>query len=63
LTEVGAGGGGSFSGTAGYALNAGLLNSQNSAYYLNRTNHTGTQPTSTISDLNAKILTNVFLRC
>ena len=45
-------------GTAGYALNTGnafTLNSQAPSFYLNRTNHTGTQLSSTISDFNTAV--------
>ncbi|HEU4606546.1 MAG TPA: hypothetical protein VFS31_00455, partial [Chitinophagaceae bacterium] len=35
--------------TAKYALNSGLLQSQNLSYVLNRTNHTGTQAISTVT--------------
>ncbi len=39
--------------TSDTATNATLLNSQNGAFYLNRTNHTGTQVAATISDFNS----------
>jgi hypothetical protein len=51
---IAAGGGGSFSGTAGWATNAAnafLLNNQNGSFYQNRSNHTGTQLVSTISNI------------
>lgn len=42
----------------GTASNASQLNSQSAAYYLSRTNHTGTQTASTISDFNTAVRTN-----
>lgn len=39
-------------------LNPTLFNGQNSAYYLSRTNHTGTQLASTISDFDTQVRTN-----
>ncbi len=50
-----------YAGTSGYALNAASsvnsyqLNSQLPSYYLNRSNHTGTQTASTISDFNSAV--------
>ena len=35
-----------------------LLQGNNSAYHLSRSNHTGTQPASTISDFNTQVQTN-----
>jgi hypothetical protein len=40
-------------------LNADLLDSQEGSYYLDRTNHTGTQTASTISDFDTEVSNNV----
>lgn len=39
-------------------LNSDLLDSQEGSYYLNRTNHTGTQTASTISDFDTEVSNN-----
>jgi hypothetical protein len=43
---------------AGSGLDADLLDAQSSAYYLSRTNHTGTQTASTISDFDTQVQSN-----
>ncbi len=42
-----------YSATSTYATNSGLLNSQAASYYIDRTNHTGTQLAATISDFSS----------
>ena len=43
---------------ANYATNSDNLGGQNSAYHLSRTNHTGTQTASTISDFDTQVRTS-----
>lgn len=43
---------------SGTATDSNLLNGQAGTYYLNRTNHTGTQLAATISDFNTAVRTN-----